>query len=100
MNNTENSFLRFSGLSVYQCNVNAVRSYLEWLPVLRLPSPYGRRTACLISIGKISDFIMLDTRNYHRSITTLSWDDNYIYYISNHTGRSLIVGDLVLSKSD
>jgi alkaline phosphatase D len=29
-------------------------------------------------MGKLFDLIMLDTRNYDRSITTLNWNDDYI----------------------
>lgn len=42
------------------------------------------------SMGKLLDLVMLDTRNYDRSVTTLDWNDNYIYDISNDAGRSLM----------
>jgi alkaline phosphatase D len=29
-------------------------------------------------MGKLFDLIMLDTRNYDRSITTLNWNDDYV----------------------
>ena len=38
------------------------------------------------------DLIMLDTRNYDRSITTLDWNDQYIYEISDDAGRSMMGG--------
>lgn len=41
-------------------------------------------------MGKLFDLVMLDTRNYDRSITTLGWNDDYIYEISNDAGRSLM----------
>jgi alkaline phosphatase D len=41
-------------------------------------------------MGKLFDLIMLDTRNYDRSITTLNWNDNYIAKLINDAGRSLM----------
>jgi alkaline phosphatase D len=42
------------------------------------------------SIGKLVDLMMLDTRNYDRSITDLYWNTDYIHDISNDAGRSLM----------
>lgn len=42
------------------------------------------------SMGKLLDLVMLDTRNYDRSITTLDYNNDYIYDISNDAGRSLM----------
>jgi alkaline phosphatase D len=43
------------------------------------------------SLGKLVDLIMLDTRNYDRSITTLGgWNDDYVTEISNDAGRTLM----------
>lgn len=41
-------------------------------------------------MGKLLDLVMLDTRNYDRSITTLDYNNEYIYDISNDAGRSLM----------
>lgn len=41
-------------------------------------------------MGKLFDLIMLDTRNYDRSITTLNWNDNYVAGIKDDSGRSLM----------
>lgn len=41
-------------------------------------------------MGKLFDLIMLDTRNYDRSITTLDWNDDYIEKIKDDAGRSLM----------
>lgn len=42
------------------------------------------------SIGSLLDLIMLDTRQYDRSITDLYWNTDYIHSISNDAGRSLM----------
>lgn len=42
------------------------------------------------SIGSLLDLIMLDTRQYDRSITDLYWNTDYIHSISNDASRSLM----------
>ena len=42
------------------------------------------------SIGSLFDLIMLDTRQYDRSITDLYWNTDYIHSISNDAGRSMM----------
>jgi alkaline phosphatase D len=39
------------------------------------------------SFDKLFDLVMLDTRNYDRSITDLYWNTNYVHEISNDAGR-------------
>ena len=41
-------------------------------------------------MGKLFDLIMLDTRNYDRSITTLNWNDDYVADLKDDAGRSLM----------
>jgi len=41
-------------------------------------------------MGKLFDLIMLDTRNYDRSITSLNWNDQYIAELKDDTARSLM----------
>lgn len=41
-------------------------------------------------MGKLFDLIILDTRNYDRSITTLNENDDYIEDIRDDAGRSLM----------
>ena len=41
-------------------------------------------------MGKLFDLIMLDTRNYDRSITTLDWNDDYVADLKDNAGRSLM----------
>ena len=42
------------------------------------------------SIGKLLDLVMLDTRQYDRSITDLYWNTDYVHEISNDAGRSMM----------
>lgn len=42
------------------------------------------------SIGKLFDLIMLDTRQYDRSITDLYWNTDYVHQISDDAGRSMM----------
>lgn len=93
MNNTEESFLRLGGVSVDQRKMNAVRAYFEWMPIRQVALDDNLRIWRNFRMGKLFDLIMLDTRNYDRSITTLGgWNDEYIYDISNDAGRSLMGG--------
>lgn len=41
-------------------------------------------------MGKLFDLIILDTRNYDRSITTLNENDDYIAEIRDDASRSLM----------
>jgi phosphodiesterase/alkaline phosphatase D-like protein len=41
-------------------------------------------------IGKLFDLIMLDTRNYDRSITTLDWNDEYVAHLKDDASRTLM----------
>jgi alkaline phosphatase D len=41
-------------------------------------------------LGKLLDLVILDTRNYDRSITSLGWNDDYIDLIRNDASRSLM----------
>ncbi|KAF2433346.1 alkaline phosphatase-like protein [Tothia fuscella] len=83
MNNTEQSFRKYGGVSVDQRKMNAVRAYFEWMDD-------NLRIWRTFSMGKLLDLVMLDTRNYDRSITTLNYNDDYISEISNDAGRSLM----------
>ncbi|KIX08823.1 uncharacterized protein Z518_03480 [Rhinocladiella mackenziei CBS 650.93] len=92
MNNTEESFIEFGGVSVDQRKMNAVRAYFEWMPIRQVALDDNLRIWRSFKMGKMFDLIMLDTRNYDRSITTLNWNDDYIYDISNDAARSLMGG--------
>ena len=41
-------------------------------------------------MGKLLDLVMLDTRNYDRSITTLGWNNEYISDLKDDAGRTLM----------
>jgi alkaline phosphatase D len=90
MNNTEESFLEYGGVSVDQRKMNAVRAYFEYQPIRQVAMDDNLRIWRSFKIGKLVDLLMLDTRNYDRSITTLNWNDDYVYDISNDAGRSLM----------
>jgi alkaline phosphatase D len=93
MNNTEESFLELGSVSVDQRKMNAVRAYFEYQPIRQVAMDDNLRIWRNFKLGKLVDLIMLDTRNYDRSITTLGgWNDPYIYEISNDAGRSLMGG--------
>lgn len=90
MNNTEESFIELGGVSVDQRKMNAVRAYFEYQPIRQVAMDDNLRIWRNFKLGKLVDLIMLDTRNYDRSITSLDWNDEYVYQISNDAGRSLM----------
>jgi len=69
LNNTEASFIKNGGVSVDQCKMNAVRAYFEWMPIRQVEMDDNLRIWRSFSIGSLIDLIMLDTRQYDRSIT-------------------------------
>ncbi|EQK97550.1 Alkaline phosphatase D-related protein [Ophiocordyceps sinensis CO18] len=91
LNNTEDSFLRAGAkVTVDTRKVNAVRAYFEWMPIRQADLDDGLRVWRSFQMGKLLDIIMLDTRNYDRSITTLGWNDNYIDLIRDDPSRTLM----------
>ncbi|KAF2148570.1 phosphodiesterase/alkaline phosphatase D precursor [Myriangium duriaei CBS 260.36] len=90
LNNTEDSFVRDGGVSVDQRKMNAVRAYFEWMPIRQVDMDDNLRVWRSFSIGNLFDLIMLDTRQYDRSITDLYWNTGYIHDISNDAGRSMM----------
>ncbi|KAG6030214.1 hypothetical protein E4U41_000155 [Claviceps citrina] len=91
LNNTEDSFLK-SGtkVSVDTRKVHAVRAYFEWMPIRQTDLDDGLRVWRSFQMGKLLDLVILDTRNYDRSITDLYWNANYISRISDDPSRSLM----------
>jgi len=111
-NNTEDSFIQydieFGGeyVSFDQRKMNAVRAvcslsskqwfhadkdeYFEWMPIRQVDMDDNLRIWRTFSIGTLFDLIMLDTRDYDRSITDLYWNTDYIHQISNDAGRSMM----------
>lgn len=91
LNNTEESFIQDGGVSVDQRKMNAVRAYFEWMPIRQVDMDNNLRIWRSFSLGKLLDLIMLDTRNYDRSITTLGgWNTDYITQIADDAGRTLM----------
>ncbi|KAI7318193.1 hypothetical protein KC315_g10167 [Hortaea werneckii] len=90
LNNTEASFVSDGGVSVEQRKMNAVRAYFEWLPIRQVEMDDNLRVWRSFSFGSLFDLVMLDTRQYDRSITDLYWNTDYIHTISNDAGRTLM----------
>ncbi|KAF2750210.1 hypothetical protein M011DRAFT_474675 [Sporormia fimetaria CBS 119925] len=90
LNNTEDSFLKAGGVSVDQRKMNAVRAYFEWMPIRQVDLDDNLRIWRNIKMGKLLDLVILDTRNYDRSITDLGWNSNYIDRIRDDASRSLM----------
>ncbi|KAL8992197.1 MAG: hypothetical protein Q9169_007285 [Polycauliona sp. 2 TL-2023] len=91
LNNTEESF-RNDGpsISVDQRKMNAVRAYFEWMPIRQVDLDDNLRIWRNFKMGKLMDLIVLDTRNYDRSITSLGWNDDYIDLIRDDASRTLM----------
>ncbi|KAK6214369.1 hypothetical protein LQW54_004418 [Pestalotiopsis sp. IQ-011] len=91
LNNTEESF-RNDGpsISVDQRKMNAVRAYFEWIPIRQIDMDDNLRVWRTFQMGNLLDLIILDTRNYDRSITSLGWNDDYISLINDDASRSLM----------
>ncbi|KAJ9191059.1 hypothetical protein DTO164E3_8881 [Paecilomyces variotii] len=90
LNNTEASFINDGGVSVDQRKMNAVRAYFEWMPIRQADMDDNLRIWRNFKLGNLVDLIMLDTRNYDRSITDLYWNTDYVHELSNDTGRSMM----------
>ncbi|KAJ9132239.1 Alkaline phosphatase (PhoD-like phosphatase) [Pleurostoma richardsiae] len=90
LNNTEDSFVKDGGVSVDQRKMNAVRAYFEWMPIRQVEMDDNLRIWRNFRFGDLFDLIMLDTRQYDRSITDLYWNTDYVHAISDDAGRSLM----------
>ncbi|KAK2764866.1 hypothetical protein FQN54_008563 [Arachnomyces sp. PD_36] len=89
--NTEESFLETGeGISVDQRKMNAVRAYFEWMPIRQVDMDDGLRIWRNFKIGSLVDLLMLDTRQYDRSITDIYTNTDYIHTISDDAGRSMM----------
>jgi alkaline phosphatase D len=95
-NNTLASYLQydveFGGehVSFDQRKMNAVRAFFEFHPVRLVDMDDNLRIWRSFNLGTLVDLVMLDTRNYDRSITDLYWNTEYIKDISNDAGRSMM----------
>ncbi|EEP82401.1 conserved hypothetical protein [Uncinocarpus reesii 1704] len=90
LNNTEASFISDGGVSVDQRKMNAVRAYFEWMPIRQVEMDDNLRIWRNFQLGSLVDVIMLDTRNYDRSITDLYWNKNYVKQLQNEASHSLM----------
>lgn len=90
LNNTEASFIFDGGVAVEQRKMNAVRAYFEWMPIRQVEMDDNLRIWRNFQIGSLFDLIMLDTRQYDRSITDLYWNTDYVHQISNDAGRTMM----------
>ncbi|KAK4157045.1 alkaline phosphatase [Chaetomidium leptoderma] len=90
LNNTESFRTDGPSISVDQRKMNAVRAYFEWMPIRQVDLDDNLRIWRSFKLGNLLDLIMLDTRNYDRSITSLGWNDHYIDLIRNDASRSLM----------
>ncbi|KAI9151367.1 Alkaline phosphatase D [Paramyrothecium foliicola] len=109
LNNTEESFLNDGPqISVDTRKVNAVRAYFEWMPIRCVDTLIsgletsidslnsqtdlddGLRIWRSFQLGKLLDLVILDTRNYDRSITGLGWNNAYIDRIRDDPARTLM----------
>ncbi|KAK1762173.1 PhoD-like phosphatase-domain-containing protein [Phialemonium atrogriseum] len=91
LNNTEDSFLnKGPQISVDTRKVNAVRAYFEWMPIRQTDLDDGLRIWRSFQMGKLLDLVILDTRNYDRSITSLGWNDKYIDRLRDDPSRTLM----------
>lgn len=80
-------------MSVDQRKMNAVRAYFEWMPIRQVDLDDNLRIWRSFSMGKLLDLIILDTRNYDRSVTNGNGDnDKFIAAIANDAGRTLMGG--------
>lgn len=76
-NNTEASFVQYDieyggeYVAFEQRKMNAVRAYFEWMPIRQVDMDDNLRIWRTFSIGTLFDLIMLNTRQYDRSITDL-----------------------------
>lgn len=107
LHNDEESFLTHGGVSVDQRKMNAVRAYFEWMPIRSASDTHSlcpivtnlRRQVEMddnlriwrnFQLGSLVDLIMLDTRQYDRSITDTYDNTDYIYDIANDASRTLM----------
>lgn len=60
------------------------------MPIRQVEMDDNLRIWRSFSIGSLFDLMMLDTRQYDRSITDLYWNTDYIHAISNDAGRTLM----------
>ncbi|KAF3917947.1 hypothetical protein ABW20_dc0110240 [Dactylellina cionopaga] len=88
LNNSESSFIKDGQISFDQRKMNAVRAYFEWMPIRQVDMDDNLRIWRSFPFGNLVDLVMLDTRQYDRSVTDLYYNYDYISSISNEANRS------------
>lgn len=58
------------------------------MPIRQVEMDDSLRIWRSFSFGSLLDLVMLDTRQYDRSITDLYWNTHYVHEISNDAGRT------------
>ncbi|KAL7412862.1 PhoD-like phosphatase-domain-containing protein [Mrakia frigida] len=72
-----------------QRKANAVRAYYEWMPIRQVETDNKLRIWRSFKLGKLADMIMLDTRQYDRSITDLYYNTEFIHDHASDVDRSI-----------
>ncbi|KAI1939026.1 hypothetical protein LOZ66_003103 [Ophidiomyces ophidiicola] len=90
LGNHELSFLASGGVSVDQRKMNAVRAYFEWMPIRQVDMDDNLRIWRNFQVGQLIDIMMLDTRNYDRSITELYLNHFYVQKLKDDASRTLM----------
>ncbi|QVM10426.1 hypothetical protein D8B26_005086 [Coccidioides posadasii str. Silveira] len=90
LRNIELSFLASGGVSVDQRKMNAVRAYFEWMPIRQVDMDDNLRIWRNFEIGSLVDLMMLDTRQYDRSITDLYFNTLYVKKLKDDASRTLM----------
>ncbi|KAF8868870.1 PhoD-like phosphatase-domain-containing protein [Infundibulicybe gibba] len=78
-----------SGACFTDRKLAAVRAYHEWMPIRQVDVSDKLRIWRNFQIGKLLDLTMLDTRNYDRDVTDLTYN-RVIQSLANITDRSLM----------
>ncbi|KAF3919124.1 hypothetical protein ABW21_db0207104 [Orbilia brochopaga] len=90
LKNTEGTFIMDDPVSFDTRKMNAVRAYFEWMPIRQVDMDDNLRIWRSTSFGNLADLVVLDTRQYDRSIAELYFNHDYIESISNDPSRSMM----------
>ncbi|KAK6354597.1 hypothetical protein TWF696_003739 [Orbilia brochopaga] len=94
LRNMEGSFIKLQEdpVSFDQRKMNAVRAYFEWMPLRQVDMDDNLRIWRSTALGNLADLVILDTRQYDRSLAELYFNHDYIDSISNEASRSMMGG--------
>ncbi|SGY79527.1 BQ5605_C008g05155 [Microbotryum silenes-dioicae] len=68
---------------------NAVRAYFEWMPIRQVETDDKLRIWRTFKLGKLATMIMLDTRQYDRSLTDLYYNTKQVAAVADSSSRSM-----------